>query len=114
MYGWNYVCMDETYVLDISYVCCETCLLKYIYIYHIFAVKCLDIRKNRIKRGNAATLPSATDGKELFAVCSRRQSGHVAATCATWEHWGLTHLVTLPSMAYGKGLAGADGKEVAG
>ena len=100
--------MDETYVLDISYVCCETCLLKYIYIYiyHIFAVKCLDIRKNRIKRGNAGSLPSANlcnlgalgaDPFGHFAVCGRRQRIVWSAVCGGRQR-----------------VAAADGKERGG
>ena len=66
MYGWNYVCMDETYVLDISYVCCETFPVKYIYIsyiYHIFAVKMLGYKKKQNKKRQC----------RLFAVCHQRQ-----------------------------------------
>jgi len=35
----------------------------------------LDIRKNRIKRGNAANLPSATDGKELAGADGKGLAG---------------------------------------
>ena len=66
-----------------SYICCENCWIK----------------KNRKKE---APLPSAADGKGSFAVCRGRQRSHAAATCAPWE---LTHLVSLPTAADGKGFA---------
>ena len=70
--------------------------------YHLFAVKMVGYKKKTQKRGNAGSLPSATDGNGLFAVCHGRQRGHVASSCASWE---LTHLVSLPTVADGKELA---------
>ena len=70
--------------------------------YHLFAVKMVGYKKNRRKkRGNAGSLPSATDGNGLFAVRGGQQRSHVATTCASWQ---LTHLVSLPTVADGKGL----------
>ena len=79
VYGWNWCDMwYETYVLDmwygnisiyVIYICCENCWIK----------------KNRKKRQYAASLPSATDGKGLFAISSGWQRGHVAGNCASWE-----------------------------
>ena len=48
------------------------------------------------------SLPSATDGNGLFAVCRGRKKRHVASSCASWE---LTHLVSLPTVADGKDFA---------
>ena len=81
--------MDETDVI---------CDMKLIY----FLCKLWDLTKNRKNRQYAGSLPSATDGKELFAVSRRRQRSHVAANCASWE---LTHLVSLPTVADGKDFA---------
>ena len=64
--------------------------------------KLWDLIKNRKNRQYAGSLPSATDGKELFAVCRGRQRSHVAANCASWE---LTHLVSLPTVADDKDFA---------
>ena len=84
VYGWNWCDMwYETYICD---MCC----------------KLWDLIKNRKNRQYAGSLPSATDGKELFAVCRGRQRSHVAANCASWE---LTHLVSLPTVADGKDFA---------
>ena len=58
-------------------------------------------KKKTQKRGNAGSLPSATDGNGLFAVRGGRQRSHEATTCASWQ---LTHLVSLPTVADGKGL----------
>ena len=108
-YVWT-MCMDETdvicdmcwicdmwYVLDMCWICagyetyiCDMCC------------KLWDLIKNRKNRQYAGSLPSATDGKELFAVCHGRQRSHVAANCASWE---LTHLVSLPTVADGKDFA---------
>ena len=94
MNGWNYICMyDENYVLLNSSV-------KYIYICHIYLLwKLLDLKKQK-KSQYAGSLPSATDGNGLFANSRRWQMRHVAANCASWE---LTHLVSLPTVADGKG-----------
>ena len=95
VYGWNWCDMwYETYVLDM----CWICDMKLIY----FLCKLWDLIKNRKNSQYAGSLPSATDGKELFAVCRRRQRSHVAANCASWE---LTHLVSLPTVADGKDFA---------
>ena len=95
VYGWNWCDMwYETYVLDM----CWICDMKLIY----FLCKLWDLIKNRKNRQYAGSLPSATDGKELFAVCRGRQRNHVAANCASWE---LTHLVSLPTVADGKDFA---------
>ena len=95
VYGWNWCDMwYETYVLDM----CWICDMKLIY----FLCKLWDLIKNRKNRQYAGSLPSATDGKELFAVRRRRQRSHVAANCASWE---LTHLVSLPTVADGKDFA---------
>ena len=67
--------------------------------YHLFAVKMVGYKKKQKKRGNAGSLPSATNGNGLFAVRRGRQRSHVAANCASWE---LTHLVSLPTVADGK------------
>ena len=69
--------------------------------YHLFAVKMVGYKKKKKKRGNAGSLPSATNGNGLFAVRRGRQRSHVATTCASWQ---LTHLVSLPTVADGKGL----------
>ena len=95
VYGWNWCdTWYETYVLDM----CWICDMKLIY----FLCKLWDLIKNRKNRQYAGSLLSATDGKELFAVCCRRQRSHVAANCASWE---LTHLVSLPTVADGKDFA---------
>ena len=58
MSGWNYICMyDETYVLDMSYICYEI----------------VGFKKQK-KRGNASSLPSAADGKGPFAVRFKKQT----------------------------------------
>ena len=67
---------------------------------YIFAVKIVGFRKNKKKSQYTGSLPSATDGNGLFAVRRGRQTGHVAANCASWE---LTHLASLPTVADGKG-----------
>ena len=103
---WNLLCMvDGTMHVWWNYMC---------WISHMFAVnlpcekymciiyllwKWLGIWKNR---GNAGSLPSATDGNGLFAVCRWWQRSHVASSCASWE---LTHLVSLPTVADGKDFA---------
>ena len=69
--------------------------------YHLFAVKMVGYKKKQKKRGNAGSLPSATDGNEFFAVRGGRQRSHVAITCASWQ---LTHFICLPTVADGKGL----------
>ena len=69
--------------------------------YHLFAVKMVGYKKKQKKRGNVGSLPSATDGNGLFAVCRGRQRSHVATTGASWQ---LTHLVSLPTVADDKGL----------
>ena len=74
----------------------------YLYMSYIFSVQIVGFNKNRKNSQYAGSLPSATDGKELFAVCGRRQRSHVAANCASWE---LTHLVSLPTVADGKDFA---------
>ena len=90
--------MYGTYVLDICDMnACEI----YLYMSYIFAVKIVGFNKNRKKSQYAGSLPSATDGNGLFAVCRGRQRSHVASSCASWE---LTHLVSLPTVADGKGL----------
>ena len=114
MYGWNNVYVQlamyewmELYMyvrwnLCAGYVICLllNSPVKYIYICHIYLLwKLLDLIKNRKKSQYAGSLPSATDGNGLFAVCRRRQRSHVAANCASWE---LTHLVSLPTVADGK------------
>ena len=117
MYGWNFfmyemmdgtcLCMkwwmDLVYVWNDVWTClCDECLWN-ISICHIyFLCKLWDLTKNRKNRQYAGSLPSATDGKELFAVCRGRQRSHVAANCASWE---LTHLVSLPTVADGKDFA---------
>ena len=63
---------------------------------YIFAVKIVELKKQKKKRQYAASLPSATDGNGLFANSCGRQRKHVAANCASWE---LTHLVSLPTVA---------------
>ena len=79
---------------------------------YIFAVKIVGLKKIEKKSQYAGSLPSATDGKGLFAISSGRQRRHVAATCAPWE---LTLLANLPTVADGKGSTHlptvADGKE---
>ena len=102
VYGWNWCDMwYETYVLDmwygnisiyVIYICCENCW----------------IEKNRKKRQYAGSLPSATDGKGLFAISSGRQRGHVAGNCASGR---LTNLVSLPTVADGKGFAVRSGRQ---
>ena len=112
MYGWMHVCgtcyvwlmelcmYDEIicvgYLMFAVNLPCE----KYICIIYLLW-KWLGIRKKRKKRGNAGSLPSATDGNGLFAVRGGRQRSHVATTCASWQ---LTHLVSLPTVADGKSL----------
>ena len=65
-------------------------------------------KKKQKKRGNAGSLPSATDGNGLFAIRGGRQRSHVATTCASWQ---LTHLVSLPTAADGKGFAYSSGRQ---
>ena len=89
-----YVCMDG-YLLCWIYMCW---LLWYICC-DIFPVIIVGYKKNRIKRGSAGSLPSAADGKDTFAIGGRRQRGHVAPTCASWE---MGHLANLPTVADGK------------
>ena len=83
MYELVYVMNAGEIYLYVIYICCGNCWIK----------------KTEKKRQYAGSLPSATDGKELFAVRRRRQRSHVAANCASWE---LTHLVSLPTVADGK------------
>ena len=72
VYGWNWCDMwYETYVLDM----CWICDMKLIY----FLCKLWDLIKNRKNRQYAGSLPSATDGKELFAVCRGRQRACTAS-----------------------------------
>ncbi len=66
---------------------------------YVICVQIVGFNKKQKKRQYAGSLPSATDGKELFAVRRRRQRSHVAANCASWE---LTHFVSLPTVADGK------------
>ena len=66
---------------------------------YIFVMKIVGFNKKQKKDQYAGSLPSATDGNELFAVCRGRQRSHVASSCASWE---LTHLVSLPTVADGK------------
>ena len=63
--------------------------------YHLFAVKMVGYKKKQKKEAMQALCrlpPTATGG---------RQRSHVATTCASWQ---LTHLVSLPTVADGKGL----------
>ena len=57
----------------------------YLYMSYIFAVKIVGFKRTRKKSQYAGSLPSATDGKGLFAISSGRQRGHVAGNCASWE-----------------------------
>ena len=120
MYMDGTMCMDGTWWNLLMYECMELMCwiyviwmpVKYIYICHIYLLwKLLDLIKNRKKSQYAGSLPSATDGNGLFAVCRGRQRSHVAANCASWE---LTHLVSLPTVADGKEYtilpSAADGK----
>ena len=81
---WLYICWIWTF--DLVYICvgwsypygrdmyaCWKYFQMNIYIY-IYLWNWLNLRKNRINKGNTCTLPSA----------SGRQSCHVAATYATW------------------------------
>ena len=104
---WNYACNIYGWMMKlcVGYLICLLCngLLKYIYICHIYLWwKLLDLIKNRKKSQYAGSLPSATDDNGLFAVSRRRQTSHVAASCASWK---LTHLVSLPTVADGKDFA---------
>ena len=74
MNGWNYICMyDETYVLDMSYVCCEITLWNIsIYVIYICCENCW-IKKTekepmqalcRLPPTATGSLPSTADGKE--------------------------------------------------
>ena len=95
--------MDETDVICDMKLMCWICDMEiYLYMSYIFAVKIVGFKKTGKKSHYAGSLPSATDGKELFAVRRRRQRSHVAANCASWE---LTHLVSLPTVADGKDFA---------
>ena len=82
VYGWNWC--DMWYVIwnlcagyliwnlcavYVIYICCENCWSK----------------KQKKKRQYAGSLPSATDGKEIFPISSGRQRCHVAGNCASWE-----------------------------
>ena len=89
--------MDETDVICDMKLMCWICDMKLIY----FLCKLWDLIKNRKNRQYAGSLRPATDGKELFAARRGRQRSHVATTCASWQ---LTHLVSLPTVADGKGL----------
>ena len=81
MYEWMELYMYVRWNLCAGYV-----IWKYIYICHIyFLCKLWDLIKNRKNRQYAGSLPSATDGKGLFAISSGRQRGHVAGNCASWE-----------------------------
>ena len=75
---------------------------------YIFAVKIVGFTKTEKKRQYAGSLPSATDGNGLFAVCRGRQRRHVASSYASWE---LTHLVSLPTVADGKDFAISGGRQ---
>ena len=121
-YVWT-MCMDETdvicdmwyetYVLDMWY---ETYVLDMWYIFAVIYICCENCwsKKNRKKRQYAGSLPSATDGKEIFAISSAWQRGHVAGNCASWEAdlfgqfansgWRQREKKTLPTAADGKGL----------
>ena len=102
------ICLLWKLLSYISYVI-ELCLVKYIYICHIYFLwKLLDLIKNRKKTQYAGSLPSATDGNGPFAVCRGRQRSHVASSCASWE---LTHLVSLPTVADGKDFAVRGGRQ---
>ena len=107
MYGWNLFMYE---MMDGTCLCMKWCMnlfmwwmpVKYIYMSYIFSVQIVGFNKKQKKTQYAGSLPSATDGKELFAVRRRRQRSHVAANCASWE---LTHLVSLPTVADGKDFA---------
>ena len=100
MYEWMELYMYARWNLCAGYVICLllNSPVKYIYICHIFAVKIAGFKKTE----KEAPLPSAADGKGTFPVCRGWQRSHAAATCAPWE---LTHLVSLPTAADGKGFA---------
>ena len=66
--------------------------VKYIYICHIYLWwKLLDLIKNWKKSQYAGSLPSATDGNGLFAVCSGRQTAtwHPAVLPGSWPIWSI-------------------------
>ena len=82
VYGWHLLMYEQCvwmklmwYVIwklcagYVIYICCENCWSK----------------KTKKKRQYAGSLPSATDGKEIFAISSGRQRGHMAGNCASWE-----------------------------
>ena len=71
----------------------------YICVVIIFVVIIVGYKKNRKKKRQCRSLPSAADGKDTFAVGGRRQRGHVAPTCASWE---MGHLANLPTVADGQ------------
>ena len=78
--------MDETDVICDMKLMCWICDMEiYLYMSYIFAVKMVGLKKTEKKRQYAGSLPSATDGKGLFAISSGRQRGHVAGNCASWE-----------------------------
>ena len=88
----------------VIYILCDGTLPCEIYLYmpYIFSVKIVGFNKKTEKKTQyAGSLPSATDGNGPFAVCRGPQRSHVASSCASWE---LTHLVSLPTVADGKGL----------
>ena len=99
MYEWMELYMHARWNLFARYVICLllNSPVKYIYVIYLLW-KLLDLKKQK----KEAPLPSAADGKGAFAVCRGRQRSHAAATCAPWE---LTHLVSLPTAADGKGFA---------
>ena len=102
VYGWNLLMYEQCvwmklmwYVIcDMKLMCwifdmklmCWICDMEiYLYMSYIFAVKIVGLKKTEKKRQYARSLPSATDGKEIFAISSGRQRGHVAGNCASWE-----------------------------
>ena len=100
-YEWNFVYVWRNFVYGWNFVIWMP--VKYIYTCHIYLEwKLFDLIKNRKNSQYAGSLPSATDGKELFAVCRGRQRSHVAANCASWE---LTHLVSLPTVGDDKAFS---------
>ena len=83
---------------------CIGVLLWWNYIYIIFVCwKCREITENNKNSGSAGTLPSASGRQMALPSASRRQRWHVAATCATWEHWGWPIWSLCHPLADGKG-----------
>ena len=106
VYGWNFLMYEQCVWMKLMWYVIWNLCARYVLdmcwiwnLYMWYVLQIVGFNKKQKNRQYAGSLPSATDGKELFAVYRGRQRSHVAANCASWE---LTHLVSLPTVADGK------------